>query len=55
MFCGGKKCKYEISTGWKKEDQAVDGLYSHWITEDILGKRLRYIYLKYSEIIMLFL
>ncbi len=37
MFCGGRRCKYESSNSWKKEDVAIEGLYSHWITEDLLA------------------
>ena len=37
MFCGGKKCKYESSDSWKPEEQAVSGIYSHWITDDIMA------------------
>ena len=37
MFCGGKRCKYEQGSTWKKDDMAIDGIYSHWITDDILA------------------
>ena len=37
MFCGGRRCKYEQGSSWKKEDMAIDGIYSHWITENILA------------------
>ena len=39
MFCGGRRCKYEqgSASSWKKEDMAIDGIYSHWITDDILA------------------
>ena len=37
MFCGGKRCKYESGASWKKEDMALKGIYSHWITENILA------------------
>ena len=37
MFCGGRRCKYEQGSSWKKEDMAIDGIYSHWITDDILA------------------
>ena len=37
MFCGGKRCKYESINNWKIEDQAIEGLFSHWITDDILA------------------
>ena len=37
VFCGGRRCKYESGTAWKKADLAIDGVYSHWITDDILA------------------
>ncbi|KAF6030252.1 PTPDC1 [Bugula neritina] len=37
MFCGGKKCKYCCCDTWKDDEQAVKGLYSHWVTENILA------------------
>lgn len=43
FFCGGKECKYEnwkLWTGDKSLTQsknAIDGLYSSWITPDILA------------------
>ncbi|XP_076328153.1 protein tyrosine phosphatase domain-containing protein 1-like [Tachypleus tridentatus] len=37
MFCGGQKCKYDSATYWKTEDMALNGIFSHWITEDILA------------------
>ncbi|XP_035664087.1 protein tyrosine phosphatase domain-containing protein 1-like isoform X1 [Branchiostoma floridae] len=37
MFCGGKGCKYENPTKWPAKDQAVKGLYSSWVTDDILA------------------
>ncbi|XP_054721880.1 protein tyrosine phosphatase domain-containing protein 1-like [Uloborus diversus] len=36
VFCGGKKCKYDTAS-WHKEDMAINGIYSHWITNDILA------------------
>ena len=27
MFCGGRKCKYEVPDTWKKQDMAVDGIF----------------------------
>merc|ERR1712131_73156 len=35
MFCGGRRCKYESGAAWKREEMALKGIYSHWITEDI--------------------
>ncbi|CAG7815757.1 unnamed protein product [Allacma fusca] len=37
VFCGGKKCKYENASNWPPDACAVNGLYSHWITDDILA------------------
>ena len=39
MFCGGRRCKYESSSNWKKDDVVTDGIYSHWITDDLLGAK----------------
>nr|CAH0105181.1 unnamed protein product [Daphnia galeata] len=36
-FCGGRKCRFDTNDRWTAEDMAVDGLYSHWITEDVLA------------------
>jgi protein tyrosine phosphatase domain-containing protein 1 len=37
MFCGGRRCKYESAAQWKQEDMAINGLYSHWITDDLVS------------------
>ncbi|CAL4066887.1 unnamed protein product, partial [Meganyctiphanes norvegica] len=37
VFCGGKRCKYDTDDKWEKKDMAIDGIYSHWITDDILA------------------
>ena len=37
MFCGGKKCKYDTSSAWSVEQMAIKGLYSHWVTEDVIA------------------
>ena len=37
MFCGGKQCKYENPAKMKSEEMAINGLYSSWITPDILA------------------
>ena len=37
LFCGGKRCKYESGKKWRDEDKAMPGLYSHWITDEILA------------------
>jgi hypothetical protein len=34
--CGGEKCKY-CSSNWNADDMALNGIYSHWITQDILA------------------
>ncbi|KAL8212469.1 UNVERIFIED_CONTAM: hypothetical protein K2H54_047745 [Gekko kuhli] len=37
MTCGGRACKYENPTRWSEEEQAVKGLYSSWVTDNILA------------------
>nr|XP_006820288.1 PREDICTED: protein tyrosine phosphatase domain-containing protein 1-like [Saccoglossus kowalevskii] len=39
MFCGGKNCKYcNVPRGnWPTERMAIDGLFSEWVTDDILA------------------
>ena len=37
LFCGGQNCKYETPSYWGVEDQAMKGLYSHWVTDRILA------------------
>lgn len=37
LFCGGPRCKYEVSHRWKEAEKALEGLFSHWVTEDILA------------------
>ncbi|XP_019941836.2 protein tyrosine phosphatase domain-containing protein 1 isoform X2 [Paralichthys olivaceus] len=37
MACGGKACKYENPSRWSSEEQAVKGLYSSWITDNLLA------------------
>ena len=37
MFCGGKQCKYENPAKMKTEEMAINGLYSSWVTPDILA------------------
>lgn len=37
LFCGGQRCKYESGLKWAAEDQALRGLYSHWVMPDILA------------------
>jgi len=35
--CGGARCKYERSDYWTREQMAIDGIFSHWITDRILA------------------
>ncbi|XP_054280525.1 protein tyrosine phosphatase domain-containing protein 1-like [Macrosteles quadrilineatus] len=37
MFCGGRRCKYETPENWDSSHMAIRGIYSHWITDDILA------------------
>ncbi|NWZ33555.1 PTPC1 protein, partial [Brachypodius atriceps] len=37
MACGGRACKYENPTRWAQHEQAINGLYSSWITDNILA------------------
>ena len=37
LFCGGQRCKYECAGRWEGKDQAVGGLFSHWVTDTILA------------------
>ncbi|XP_066472454.1 protein tyrosine phosphatase domain-containing protein 1 [Tiliqua scincoides] len=37
MACGGRACKYENPTRWSDQEQAIKGLYSSWITDNILA------------------
>ncbi|XP_028970633.2 protein tyrosine phosphatase domain-containing protein 1 isoform X1 [Esox lucius] len=37
MACGGRGCKYENPARWRDEDQAVKGIYSSWITDNLLA------------------
>nr|XP_022301729.1 protein tyrosine phosphatase domain-containing protein 1-like isoform X2 [Crassostrea virginica] len=37
LFCGGKKCKYCTSDNWTLEQTAIEGLYSNWVTDNILA------------------
>ncbi|KAF5283050.1 hypothetical protein FQR65_LT14111 [Abscondita terminalis] len=37
VFCGGTNCKYENPESWTADSLAIQGLYSHWITDDILA------------------
>lgn len=37
LFCGGRGCKYESGRRWAGQDKALRGLFSHWVTPDILA------------------
>ncbi|XP_023693286.2 protein tyrosine phosphatase domain-containing protein 1 isoform X2 [Paramormyrops kingsleyae] len=37
MACGGRSCKYENPSRWSEGEQAVKGLYSSWITDNLLA------------------
>ena len=37
LFCGGQRCKYENAVRWGEKDRALRGLYSHWVTDNILA------------------
>ncbi|XP_035759221.1 protein tyrosine phosphatase domain-containing protein 1 isoform X2 [Egretta garzetta] len=37
MACGGRACKYENPARWNDQEQAIKGLYSSWITDNILA------------------
>ena len=37
LFCGGQRCKYETPHRWKDADKALKGIFSHWVTDDILA------------------
>ncbi|OWF39512.1 Protein tyrosine phosphatase domain-containing protein 1 [Mizuhopecten yessoensis] len=37
LFCGGKKCKYCSPDLWPKEKMVIKGLFSSWITENIVA------------------
>ncbi|XP_030061910.1 protein tyrosine phosphatase domain-containing protein 1 [Microcaecilia unicolor] len=37
ITCGGRACKYENPARWSNQEQAIKGLYSSWITDNILA------------------
>ncbi len=37
MFCGGRQCKYESRDKWKPNQMAVDGVFSHWVTDNLVA------------------
>ncbi|KAG8187727.1 hypothetical protein JTE90_015597 [Oedothorax gibbosus] len=36
VFCSGRKCRYEGTAFWNKDDMPVMGTFSTWITDDIV-------------------
>nr|XP_020021548.1 protein tyrosine phosphatase domain-containing protein 1 isoform X2 [Castor canadensis] len=37
MACGGRSCKYENPARWSEQEQAIKGVYSSWVTDNILA------------------
>lgn len=37
MLCGGARCKYESEKHWKPDNMAVNGVYSDWVTDELLA------------------
>ncbi|CAH0387895.1 unnamed protein product [Bemisia tabaci] len=37
VFCGGRRCKYENPEVWDSTHKAIRGIYSHWVTDEILA------------------
>ncbi|XP_067303492.1 protein tyrosine phosphatase domain-containing protein 1 isoform X2 [Pseudorasbora parva] len=37
MGCGGQACKYEDPSHWSEDSQAIRGIYSSWITDNLLA------------------
>ncbi|XP_041711828.1 protein tyrosine phosphatase domain-containing protein 1 isoform X2 [Coregonus clupeaformis] len=37
IWCGGLNCKYENPDCWSEDKQAIKGLYSSWVTENLLA------------------
>ncbi|XP_040270381.1 protein tyrosine phosphatase domain-containing protein 1-like [Bufo bufo] len=37
LTCGGRECRFEGPEDWTVEQQAIRGLYSSWITDEILA------------------
>ncbi|XP_030623641.1 protein tyrosine phosphatase domain-containing protein 1 [Chanos chanos] len=35
--CGGRACKYENPDYWSEDKQAIKGLYSSWVTDNLLA------------------
>ncbi|KDR18115.1 protein tyrosine phosphatase domain-containing protein 1-like [Zootermopsis nevadensis] len=37
IFCRGRHCKYENPESFDSTHMAIDGIFSHWVTDDILA------------------
>ncbi|KAF0884936.1 PTPC1 protein, partial [Crocuta crocuta] len=37
VACGGRACKYENPARWSEQEQAIEGVYSSWVTDNILA------------------
>ncbi|XP_071564050.1 uncharacterized protein [Temnothorax nylanderi] len=37
IFCGGSRCKYENSKAWPAVHMAIQNIFSHWVTDDVLA------------------
>ncbi|XP_042191406.1 protein tyrosine phosphatase domain-containing protein 1 [Callorhinchus milii] len=37
LLCHGKECRYEGPQGWSPQQQAIRGVFSAWVTDDILA------------------
>ncbi|XP_014939393.2 protein tyrosine phosphatase domain-containing protein 1 isoform X2 [Acinonyx jubatus] len=37
VACGGRACKYENPARWSEQEQAIKGVYSSWVTDNILA------------------
>ncbi|XP_072418893.1 protein tyrosine phosphatase domain-containing protein 1 isoform X1 [Chiloscyllium punctatum] len=37
LVCGGKECRYEGPDEWSLQQQAIRGVFSAWVTDDILA------------------
>ncbi|XP_012274770.1 protein tyrosine phosphatase domain-containing protein 1 [Orussus abietinus] len=37
IFCGGSRCKYENPKSWLPVHMAIQDVYSHWVTDDVLA------------------
>ncbi|XP_013867777.1 protein tyrosine phosphatase domain-containing protein 1 [Austrofundulus limnaeus] len=37
LVCGGKDCRYEGPECWKSNQQVVRGIFSSWVTDDIIA------------------